>query len=182
VTQLKPTGVPESDRQPAAPGRSDLPSGRRTIDWSRVFTTKHIILAVVVLTITYLAVVPLGYLLWGTFWDGRNLTVDPFERAYTTTGLGALVWNSLWFAFGATLVSVVIGTGLAYLTERTDIPFKKLIFIASLVPLIIPGILYTISWIFLGSPRIGIFNQWLEPIFGPGFLNIFSLPGMVIVQ
>jgi iron(III) transport system permease protein len=182
VTQLKPTGVPESDRQPAAPGRSDLRSGRRTIDWSRVFTTKHIILAVVVLTITYLAVVPLGYLLWGTFWDGRNLTVDPFERAYTTTGLGALVWNSLWFAFGATLVSVVIGTGLAYLTERTDIPFKKLIFIASLVPLIIPGILYTISWIFLGSPRIGIFNQWLEPIFGPGFLNIFSLPGMIIVQ
>jgi iron(III) transport system permease protein len=182
VTQPTTTAAPAAGGHVEVPDQRGPGRGRRRVDWAQVFQAKHLIMAAVVLTIAYLAIIPLGYLLWGTFWDGRSLTVEPFDRAYTATGLGELIWNSFWFAFGATLVSVVIGTGLAYLTERTDIPFKKLIFIASLVPLIIPGILYTISWIFLGSQRIGIFNEWLEPLFGPGTLNVFSLPGMIIVQ
>ena len=36
-------------------------------------------------------------------------------------------------------ISVVLGTTLAYLQARTDVPFKRLIFAVSLVPLIIPG-------------------------------------------
>src|SRR5215210_9444506 len=53
---------------------------------------------------------------------------------------------------------------------------------ASLVPLILPGILHTIAWIFLASPRIGLYNKILEPVFGPGTLNVFSLPGMMVVE
>jgi iron(III) transport system permease protein len=71
---------------------------------------------------------------------------------------------------------------LAYLNVRTNVPFKNLVFAASLVPLIIPGILHTIAWIFLASPRIGMINQALEPVFGRRILDIFSLPGMALVE
>jgi iron(III) transport system permease protein len=53
---------------------------------------------------------------------------------------------------------------------------------ASLIPLILPGILHTIAWILLASPRVGLYNKLLEPVLGPGTLNIFSLPGMMLVE
>ena len=55
-------------------------------------------------------------------------------------------------------------------------------FAASIIPLIIPGILYTVSWIFLASPDIGLLNFVLEPILGPGAINIFSVWGMIWVE
>ena len=47
------------------------------------------------------------------------------------------------------MLAVVLGTALAHLVVRTDVPFRPLMFAASLVPLIIPGILHTIAWLFL---------------------------------
>src|SRR5680860_1152505 len=39
-----------------------------------------------------------------------------------------------------------------------------------------------LAWIFLASPRVGVFNKILEPIFGPGTFNIFSIWGMMFVE
>ena len=102
---------------------------------------------------------PLYYLLWGTFFDATGFTFSGFERAYGDDQIFELVGNSLWFAVGAAVLSLVVGTALAYLNVRTDVPFKALFFAASIIPLIIPGILYTIAWIFLASPDIGLLNQ-----------------------
>jgi iron(III) transport system permease protein len=161
------------------------PDARRN-RWKRrgraLLQPKFIILALVVVVIAYLALVPLLYLLWGTLFRDGSLTLENFRLAYSATGLGELTWNTIVFSVGATGLSVVIGVGLAFFTERTDIPFRKLIFVGSLVPLIVPGLLYTISWIFLASPRTGIINAWLEPIFGPETFNVFSMPGMILVQ
>jgi iron(III) transport system permease protein len=90
--------------------------------------------------------------------------------------------NSLEFAVGAALLALVLGTTLAYIQVRTDTPFKGLFFAASLVPLIIPAILYAAAWIFLADPDIGLLNGVLEPVIGARPLNAFSLWGMVWVQ
>lgn len=145
-------------------------------------TPKLIITVAVVCAIGYLALVPLYYLLWGTFFDANGFTLGGFVRAYGDDRIGGLVVNSLWFAVGAAILSLVVGTSLAYLNVRTDVPFKALFFAASIIPLIIPGILYTISWIFLASPDIGLLNRVLEPIFGPGVLDVFTVWGMIWVE
>lgn len=162
-------------------GEALAEDGRRR-DWRRLLTPQVAIIAVVVALIGYLALVPLLYLLWGTFFDGTQATLRFFVEAYSAHGMGEMVTNSLMFALGSTVLSVVLGTGLAYLTARTNVPFKGLVFTASLVPLIIPGILHTIAWIFLASPQIGVFNTLLEPLFGPGFFNVFSIWGMMLVE
>ena len=154
----------------------------RSFSWREILRPQVLIIAGVLVVIGYLALVPLAYLLWGTFFDAEGFTLGFFREAYTTVGLGEMMTNSLAFAFGSTVIAVAIGTGLAYLIVRTDVPLKGLMFAVSVVPLIIPGILHTIAWIFLLSPRIGVFNKMLEPVFGPGFLNIFSLPGMMWVE
>jgi iron(III) transport system permease protein len=148
----------------------------------RLFRAQTLIILAVVVAVAYLAIVPLGYLLWGTFFDEQGFTLRFFGEAYARFPLSELMLNSFSFAIGSTTISVLIGTTLAYLHARTDVPFKRLIFAASLVPLIIPGILHTVAWILLFSPEIGVLNAWLEPVFrGPAF-NIYSMPGMIWVE
>lgn len=150
--------------------------------WKRLSGPQALVLVAVVITISYLALVPLVYLLWGTLVDEAGLTLDAFSRAYTAQGLPELIFNSLQFGLGATAVSLAVGVSLAYLTERTDVPFRSFIYVTSLVPLVIPGVLYTIAWIFLASPRIGLFTGWLEWLLGPEGLNVYSMTGMIVIQ
>ena len=153
--------------------------------WKRfVPTPKVLILGVVALVIAYLAVVPLWFLIQGTFFDSvTNLfTLDGFKRAYGDAQSMEMMKNSIWFATGSALLSLVVGTVLAFLNVRTDVPFKAVFFAASIIPLIIPGILSTVSWIFRASPDIGLLNFVLEPVFGPGAVNIFSVWGMIWVE
>jgi iron(III) transport system permease protein len=150
--------------------------------WRRVFSVRTLVLLSVVAVIAYLALVPIGFLLWDTFVEDGRLTLDNFREAYSAVGLGEMAWNSFVFALGTTVFAVSLGTLLAYLIVRTDVPGKPLMFAASLVPLIIPGILHTIAWIFLADPRIGVLNQHIiEPLTGHSF-NVLSRAGMIWVE
>lgn len=156
---------------------------RESISWRRfVPSPKLIITGLVALVIGYLALVPLYYLFWGTFFGDSGFTLDGFKKAYGDSQILGLAGNSLWFAVGAALFSLVVGTGLAYLNVRTDVPFKGLFFAASIVPLIIPGILYAIAWILLASPDIGLFNSVFTHIFGRPLVDIFTVWGMIWVD
>ena len=110
----------------------------------------------VVALVAYLALVPIVFLLAEAFDVGRGLSLENFRDAYASVGLAAMAGNSLWFAAGASLVAGLTGTALAFVVVRTDLPCRRLVFAGALVPLIVPGVLYTISWIFLASGRIGL--------------------------
>jgi iron(III) transport system permease protein len=156
--------------------------GVRSGAWRRVLSARNLIVLAVVALIAYLALVPLGFLLWQTFVRDGTPTLAAFREAYDTGGLTEMTKNSLAFAIGSAALSIVLGTGLAYLVVRTDVPGKTLMYAASLVPLIIPGILHTIAWIFLADPNIGILNQHLiTPLTGHSF-KVQSIPGMIVVE
>ena len=139
-------------------------------------------MAAVVAILVYLALVPIGFLLWRTFVVDGALTLDSFREAYSAIGLGEMALNSLLFTLGTTPIAVGVGTALAFLVVRTDLPGRRVVAALTVVQLLIPGVLYTISWIFLASPRTGVLNRALEPMVGPGAIDIFSLGGMVLVE
>jgi iron(III) transport system permease protein len=92
--------------------------------------------------------------------------------------------NSVVFALGSCAVSFLIGTSLAWIIERTDTPFRRFFFTVALVPIIVPGIVTTIAWLFLLSPQIGWINSVAKGAFGlsqPPF-NVYTLPGMIWVE
>lgn len=123
----------------------------------------------------YLSLAPIGYLLWHAFAGGSGLTLDHFRDAYAVEGLGSMAANSLLFAAGASAIAVITGTGLAFAVTRTDLPLRRLVFAGALVPLIVPGVLYTIAWVFLASPRIGALRDVLP-------FDAFGMAGMVLVE
>ena len=139
-------------------------------------------LLAVVIIIGYLALTPLLYLAYGTFVDDGEFSLGGFERAYTSPALPTMAWNSLVFTLGATVLSFVTGTFLAYVTVRTNVPFRPLLVATAMVPLIIPGLLYTISWIMLSSERVGVLNQVSTAIIGRPVFDIFSMAGMIWVE
>jgi iron(III) transport system permease protein len=150
----------------------------------RLLSPQFLIVGGAIIVVGYLAVVPLAFLLHDTFTGSAGPTLDAFARAYGgSTQAGTMLVNSLVFALGSAALALVTGTALAYVQVRTDVPFKGLLFAGSLVPLIVPGILYAAAWIFLGDPTIGLLNTLLfQPLTGTSPVNVFSVAGMVWVQ
>jgi iron(III) transport system permease protein len=156
---------------------------RRRIEWG------WIVIALCVGLTVYLALVPLGFLLWQSFFtpqtadQAARFTFGNYKDAYGTGETFRLFWTSVQYAFGTSLFSFVVGTGLAWMNERTNTPFKSLFYALSIIPLIIPGILFTVAWILLASPKIGIVNLVLkqfgvdDPLF-----DIYTMKGMIWVD
>lgn len=139
---------------------------------------ERVILGATVLVVGCLALVPVAYLLWGAFFDGGGLTLSHFRAAYETYGLGSTTANSIAFALGSMAIAVGLGGALAFLVARTDLPLRRLVFVAALVPLIVPGVLYTFAWILLAGPHSGLLTQLL----GSMNFDVFSLGGMILVE
>lgn len=155
-----------------------------------VFEWKWIVIGLCVAFTAYIAVIPLGFLVWQSFFTPQTATVaaeftwDNYVDAYGSAETLRLFLNSLQFAAGAALLAFVVGTLLAWMNERTNTPFKSLFFALALIPLVIPSILFTVSWILLASPKIGILNLVVQGVFGlerPPF-NVYSLGGMIWVD
>jgi iron(III) transport system permease protein len=154
------------------------------------FDAKWLIIAACVALTLYLGVVPLAFLLWQSFFTPQSaakaaqFTFGNYAEAYGSADTWILFGNSLRFATGAAALSFCIGTLLAWMNERTNTPFKGLFFAMSVIPLIIPGILFTVAWILLGSPKIGIINLVLQRVFETDavFINVYSLGGMIWVD
>jgi iron(III) transport system permease protein len=171
---------------PRRPTLAPRPAARWLARLARTLATpRTLVVGGAIAVVGYLAVVPLVYLLHDTFTGAQGgFSVEAFTRAYTASSqAGRMMLNSIEFAVGSAALALAVGTLLAYVQVRTDAPLKGLFFAASLVPLIIPAILYSASWIFLADPRIGLINVLLlEPLLGHAPLNVFSLWGMVWVQ
>jgi len=158
--------------------------------WRRLLSWKTLVITVCVLFTVYIAVVPLGFLLWQSFFTPQTaskaaeFTWGNYLTAYTSSDTARLFFTSVQFAIGTATFSFIVGTTLAWMNERTNTPFKSLFFAMSLIPLVIPGILFTVAWILLGSPKIGLVNLSLMALFnldGPVF-NIYSMWGMIWVD
>lgn len=163
---------------------------KTAIQRSRRLESKWLIIGAAVLITGILALIPLCFLFWQSFYTPQvadtpaMFTFGNYRIAYGSPETLRTLGNSLEFALGAALVSFFIGTVLAWIIERTNTPFRKLFYAITIVPLIIPGILFTISWIFLASPKIGMLNVALMSIFGlskPVF-NVYSMGGMIWVD
>ena len=153
----------------------------------RRFNSQTLILIGATVFVLYLAGVPLVMLLYGSIRSapigepGATFTLQNYVKAYFDKEFYLLFLNSIYYGLGTCLVTFLIGTYLAWVSERTNTPFKKLFVVMALIPFIIPGILSTISWILLLSPKIGLINLVIKELLGleSAPFNIYSMWGMI---
>lgn len=149
---------------------------------------KSLALASIAAIIVYLAVVPLAMVVFATFTTGPPgtpiaFTLNNYARAFGHPALLHSALNSIVFSVGAALLSFSVGCYLAWVTERTNMPLKSLVYTAVVVLFLIPGILTTIAWVFLLSPKIGAINVGAKALFGlqDPLFNVYSFAGMIWV-
>ena len=129
------------------------------------FDSKWVLIGVPVALVVWLALVPLVFLLWQSFLTPQTaaapaqFTLENYRTAYLSGDNARLFFNSLQFAVGAAVLSLVVGTG-ARLDERAHQHARssRCSSRSPIIPLVIPGILFTVAWIMLASPKIGILN------------------------
>jgi spermidine/putrescine transport system permease protein len=85
------------------------------------------------------------------------------------------IGTSLLVATFVTLLSLVVGTCNAFLFERENFPFKNILYIAMLAPLVVPGVILGISILVFSNSLI----NWVDALFG---IEIELLrPGLLLV-
>ncbi|MCB2043117.1 MAG: hypothetical protein KDH48_21310, partial [Rhodoferax sp.] len=113
-------------RSPAGPVLGGAPAAARAKPARATLTPLNIAL---LLLLFYLVAVPLALLLVASF-SPTGLPLDPgwglvhFADVYGDPGFYRLVGNTVVFAIGCTLGALSVGGLLAWLVERTDLPFK----------------------------------------------------------
>jgi iron(III) transport system permease protein len=111
-------------------------------------------------------------------------TLENFAAVYLTPRTYEVLLNTVFFAVSSVAITLLIAVPLVWILMRTDIPFKKTIYVLLTIGILIPVFLRTIAWILLLSPRIGLVNKWLQGLFSlsePPF-NLYSITGMAFVQ
>jgi iron(III) transport system permease protein len=129
----------------------------------------------------FLVVIPLFFIIVNSFlFDSSGSRLVPgaqegtFTLFYWARVLFSKLSNSLFFkpglhslaiALGMTAISLVLGSLLAYIVVRTDIPFKRFFSVVLIIPYIAPSWTIALAWIML----------FKNERFGgtPGMLNYF---------
>ena len=137
---------------------------------------------------SYLTLIPLIMLVYGSVKSGPpgvagNLTLRNYLVLLEDWRLVSALWNSMVFSIGASSLAFIIALYFAWMTERTNVPGRGLIYTLILVPMIVPGILTTVGWLILFGRRSGLVNLVATHVFGfEQPIEITNMLGMIWVQ
>jgi len=136
----------------------------------------------------FLTVCPVLMLLFGSFSSGLDafgtFTLEKYVTSYTDPAFAHILVNTAVFTLGSAVVATFLALFLAYLNTRTNIPFKFMFRVISIIPMMIPHILFAVSWVLLLNPTNGLINLYLKQLFNiqGALFNIYTLPGMILVE
>ena len=142
--------------------------------------------AVIAVTAVFVAY-PVYYLLQAAFDVG-----DPEARPPTAYGLdnfaalprySEIMLNTLFVAFAATVMALILGFLTAWILNRTNVPFRRTLEQAMAVPYYVTPLLGALAWSLLGAPESGFLNQIWRALGGhDAIVDIISPLGIAWVM
>ncbi len=142
---------------------------------------RAIVMAIVIAVLLIIVVYPLSLLLLHSLHGGFALT--KYHEAFANPQNAIALGNSLYTSAVVTLLTVLIGTGMAWLITRSDLPFKRYFRGLIFLTFITPPYIGTIGWIQLLG-RAGHLNAALMRCFHLSSppIEIYSLEGIIAVM
>ena len=157
----------------------------RLLNMSKTSAIFYLLLGITLFLIIY----PVSFLIFGSFWSGNpggagELTLDNYVIVFSDPKTLELLVNSLAYALGSALLGVSIATVLAFITTRTNAPLREYFIFIPILPIILPGMVDNLAWIYLFSPNSGLANTWWRNLtgFADPLFNIYSMTGMIWVM
>lgn len=171
-------------------GRSLTDAVSRAWSWIR----SHYLALLIAIALLWVVGVPILSVINFSFRDGSpadpgGFTLENFRRAYGNPQTLPALRNTFVYAIAVSVFSVVVATLLAFLLERTDMPFRNAAWVAMILPIAMPGMLTSMAWILMLSGRVGILNIGMRNVLDvvgihltDGPFNVYSLQGMILVE
>jgi iron(III) transport system permease protein len=132
------------------------------------------------LILAVLVLYPVVGLVGSSFFDDKGLTLVNYTQLLSPRFFNIMA-NTVTLGLGSAILATVLGTIFAWLCVCTDLPFRKTFTILHIAPYGLPTIAAALAWIFLLTPRAGLFNRFLMWLFGleSAPFNILTMPGMI---
>jgi iron(III) transport system permease protein len=114
-----------------------------------------------------------------------QFTLQYYRQLFTSPYFAASLWNTVVYAIGSATVAIVLGVMAALIVERTNAPGRGYAFLAAVLSLGIPHVLYVVAWLLLLG-RAGPVNEWIGVIRGTAgegpALDVYSMWGMILIE
>lgn len=119
---------------------------------------------------------PLTYLVIRTVGVGGEQLLALVSRPRTV----AVLLNSAGMAAAVTFFSALIAVPLAFLTVRTDLPWRRFWLLVTTLPLAIPSYVGSFALIAAFGPRGSLLQLLLEPLGVQELPEIYGWPGTIL--
>ena len=148
-----------------------ISAGYKSADGKRPPT----LLVVSAAAVAFAALIPVAYLLIrsigvGSEWFDiiwRQSTAAVFGRTFLLIAL-------------VTIISVIVAVPVAWLTVKSDIPLRRVLSVASVLPLVVPSFVMATTVIEMYSPK-GVLQGWLSGLGVDRLPDIYGLGGATLV-
>jgi iron(III) transport system permease protein len=168
----------------------------RNIAKSIITSPLYLISAIALCFLAYTILLPLWQIVQTTLlWQRQDLRIAPeaspghltlyhWLRVLDSDMSQALFYkpilNSFSVGITVSVMSMLLGTGLAWLVTRTDLPFKKMIAFLALIPYMLPSWIISLAWLIVfKNEKIGGSDGLLQAMFHvnpPDWLSYGFLP------
>jgi len=140
-----------------------------------------------VIALTVIAIfLPIGLLLYQSFLDApffqpeKNLGLDAYRFIFDDPDFKKAFLNSLYIALGMGIISVPLGTLLAFLMIRTDLPGRRWLEPVLLIPVFVSPMVLCFGYVVSVGP-VGFFSIWVQQFIGSVPWNIYSMKSIIMI-
>jgi iron(III) transport system permease protein len=153
-------------------------------------TQQQVALPAITLITAFLVVAPLLILFRTSLlppgslpFDTVKLTLSNFFLAYVNPATLRLLYNTVLYASGSVLLGLIIACALAWLLERTDLPFRTTIRVMTFAKMPVPPLAFVFGWILLFNPNNGALNILLKNLLGleASPVDVYTLWMMIFI-
>jgi iron(III) transport system permease protein len=130
-----------------------------------------------------LILLPLGWLAYMSVSSRSGLTLAHYARVLGDPALQKALRSTLVLGVGSGALALAIGAPLAWLSARTDLPWRRTIQHLIMASFVTPPFLGAFAWVMLAGPNAGALNRLYRALTGATdpLLNIFTMPGLIFV-
>src|SRR5205814_4920017 len=122
-------------------------------------------------------------LLTAPFFDpAKEVGFGAYEFIFNDEDFWKALRNSLMISTGMTLIAVPLGSLLAFVMERTDLPGKRWFEPLILVPSFVSPMVLSFGFVVAAGP-VGFYTVWVQELFGLESVpwGLYSVPAMAII-
>ncbi len=146
------------------------------------FDRRYLLLAAAGVFVLLVVIYPLWQVLFRSFLDAGALSLKSYQKVFSYPSYYRALLNSVWISCATAAMCMVLGTLLAFLVIRTDLPGKRTLRTLLVLPYALPSFFAAIAWIQLLGPQ-GYLARLVLDVFGFPAVpwNIYSAGGIVFV-